>query len=148
MKKVFLLLIAMTVVFSFTATDYVDAKPRSGSFKSGKKSFTDTPSQSSNVNKSDSGTKSSNKSTSSSSGTTNRGFFSGGSLMKGLMIGGLAGLLFGGMFSNMGFLGDMLGLFINILAIYIIIMVIHSIYKRFTQRKAKPYPDPNERVEE
>ena len=51
------------------------------------------------------------------------------------MLGGLAGLLFGGLFGSMGFLGEILGLFINILAIVVIIALIRKIFQFFTKKK-------------
>lgn len=116
----------------------VDAKPRS--FSSGKKSFSKTPSKSdSNVSQSQA-TKSSS---SSAAGTTaKRGFFSGGSFMKGMMIGGLAGLMFGSMFAGMGALGNLFGLIINVLALFVLFAVFRAIYDRFKNRRRQPH-DPN-----
>jgi predicted lipid-binding transport protein (Tim44 family) len=67
--------------------------------------------------------------------TANRGFFSGGGLMKGLLIGGIAGMLFGGMFGGMGAMGNIFGLLINILAIYFLFMIIRSIVVYFINRR-------------
>lgn len=133
MKKLMLTLMAFMVLFTFTASDIADA--RRGGFSSGKRSFTNTPKkapESSNVSRTDSGTKSG------AANTTNpaqRGFFGGGSFMKGLMIGGLAGLLFGGIFGGMGFLGDLLGLIINVLAIYFLFVIIRSVVQYWMERK-------------
>ncbi len=54
--------------------------------------------------------------------------------MKGLMLGGLAGMLFGGLFGGMGFLGNLLGLAVNLLAIYAIIAVVVWLFRRFKRR--------------
>lgn len=130
-------------LFAFTVAITVpvgsaDAKPRS--FSSGKKSFTKTPSKSdSGVSKSSTTNKSS--STAGSATTQNRGFFSGGSLMKGLMIGGLAGMLFGGLFSGMGGLGNFFGLIINVLALFVLFAVFRAIYDRFKNRRRPQHPD-------
>ncbi|WP_027084825.1 hypothetical protein [Cohnella panacarvi] len=116
----------------------VDAKPRS--FSSGKKSFTKTPSKSDSGVSQSSTTKSNSAST---AGTTaNRGFFSGGSFMKGMMIGGLAGLMFGSMFAGMGALGNFFGLIINVLALFVLFAVFRAIYDRFKNRRRQPH-DPN-----
>ncbi|EUJ58933.1 DUF2653 family protein [Listeria fleischmannii] len=78
----------------------------------------------SNVNRSQTNTGAAN--------TGKRGFFSGGGLLGGLMMGGIAGLLFGGLLSNMGALGNIFGLMINILAI---ILIIRLVMMLFTNRK-------------
>ena len=62
--------------------------------------------------------------------------------MRGLMIGGLAGMLFGGLFANMGFMGNILGLFINLIAIFVVIALIRKIYTMFKNNKNKKDPDP------
>jgi len=55
--------------------------------------------------------------------------------MKGLMVGGLAGLLFGSLFAGMGFLGELLGLMINVLAIYFLFVIVRNVYRYFRDRK-------------
>jgi len=133
MKKLVVLMLAFAVFAGFSgfaAVDHADAK----GFKSGKRSYNQTPSKSTdNVSKTDGGA--TKGTTNTGAATTNRGFFSGGGFMKGLMIGGLAGMLFGGMFGGMGFFGDMLGLLVNVAAIVILIAVIRKIYVYFKDRK-------------
>lgn len=116
--------------------DFADAR-RGGGFKSGTRSYTTTPKKTtdSGVSKTDN-TKSSTGSTSSTS-STGRGFFSGGSLFKGMMMGGLAGLLFGSMFAGMGMIGNFLGLAINLFAIYAVVMIVLALFRR----KQRPYND-------
>ncbi|QKS46562.1 hypothetical protein HUB94_14555 [Paenibacillus cellulosilyticus] len=112
-----------------------DAKPR-GSIKSPKKSYTQTPKQDNNVSQTNPGTKTGTTSgTTGKTTTANRGFFSGGSFMKGLMIGGIAGLLFGGLFSNMGFLGNLIGLLMNIMAIVALIALVRLGIRYFRDRR-------------
>ncbi|CAM2788200.1 hypothetical protein PASE110613_00880 [Paenibacillus sediminis] len=134
MRKLMLIFMAFTLFFAMTVPGTVDAKRGSGGYKSGTKSFTSTPKKAtdSHVQKSDS-TTSTNKTTGAGT-TTSRGFFSGGSFMKGLMIGGIAGLLFGGLFSNLGFMGDILGLFINMIAIYVLFIVIRAVFRAYKNR--------------
>jgi predicted lipid-binding transport protein (Tim44 family) len=55
--------------------------------------------------------------------------------MRGLLIGGMAGLLFGGLFGNMGGLGNILGLLVNVLAIYLLFVIIKNIVSYFIQRR-------------
>ncbi len=57
--------------------------------------------------------------------------------MKGLMLGGLAGLLFGSLFSGMGILGNILGLLINFAAIAVIVMLVVKIFNMFKDKKTQ-----------
>ncbi|PLR91129.1 hypothetical protein [Bacillus sp. T33-2] len=50
--------------------------------------------------------------------------------MGGLMYGGLAGLLLGGLFASMGPLGPMLGFAINILGIFLLFAIIRRLFFR------------------
>ncbi|CAH1058636.1 hypothetical protein PAECIP111894_04812 [Paenibacillus pseudetheri] len=133
MKRVMMIVMAFTLFFAVATPNFVDAKRGGGGFKSGTRSYSTTPKKSTtdNVRKSDS-TKSS---TAGSTANTKRGFFSGGGLMKGMMIGGLAGLLFGGMFAGMGAFGNILGFAINMLAIYVLVMLVMSFFRRRKERR-------------
>ncbi|MNN17818.1 hypothetical protein D3C81_1310140 [compost metagenome] len=141
-KKMTMIVMAFTLIFAFTSPDLADAK-RSGGFKSGTRSYTTTPKKStttdSNVQKST--TTSNNKSSATTGTNTKRGFFSGGGFMKGLMIGGLAGMLFGGLFSGMGAFGNLLGLAVNLLAIYVVIVAVMALYRRFKNKPRQPRHD-------
>lgn len=142
MKKVLMVFMAFTVVFAslgIFASD-ADARRGGGGFKSSPKSYSTTPKRADNNSGSVNSTNRSN--TSNAAGATGkRGFFSGGNLLTGLMIGGLAGMLFGGMFANMGFMGDFFGLLINLVAIYVLFIAARGIYRMIRQRKkpADPY---------
>ncbi|CAM4211509.1 hypothetical protein [Paenibacillus tarimensis] len=133
MKKIILLMMALTVFVAFSAVDPADAKR--GGFRSPKKSYTTTPSKpADNVRPTDPGTKTPAAGT--TAGTAGqRGFFSGGGLLKGMMIGGLAGLMFGSMFAGMGFMGDFLGLLVNVLALYILFVAIRAVIRHFRNRR-------------
>ena len=137
-----LLVLTVFTVFFAAAADEADA--RRGRFVAPKKTYTEQPKKAQDnagtVNRADSGTTSGTKAGANTTGTagtagTQRGLFGGGSFMKGLMIGGLAGLLFGGLFANMGFLGELLGLMINLLAIYFLFVLIRAAYLYFRDRK-------------
>lgn len=65
-----------------------------------------------------------------------------GGLMKGLFIGGLAGLLFGGLFANMGMLGSILGFAINAIAIILIVVIIKKIFDLMKAKKKKEEVNP------
>ncbi|MBB6730383.1 hypothetical protein [Cohnella zeiphila] len=144
-KKIVLLL----SLFAFTAAVTVpvhDADAARKSFSSGKRSYTKTPAKSQDqVSNSTSGTKT-GTSSSATGANAKRGFFSGGSLMKGLMIGGLAGLLFGSMFSGMGFFGNFLGLLVNVFAIVVLIGIIQAVFASLRRRRETRHrPDDSRR---
>ncbi|WP_127533623.1 hypothetical protein [Paenibacillus kobensis] len=141
-KKFIAVFMAFSLLFVLV-NESADAKPRR-SIKSPKQSFTQTPKKSNdNVSQSNPGSKAGT--TAGTAGqTAKRGFFSGGSFMKGLMIGGLAGLLFGGIFSNMGFFGNLIGLLINVLAIFALIAGIRTALnyfrnRRYSNNRRRPY---------
>lgn len=144
LKKITMVVMAFTLFFAFSFHDNADAARRGGGmggigggYKSGVKSFTTTPKKSTST---DNVSKSGTSRSSSVSGTqANRGFFSGGSFMRGLMIGGLSGLLFGSLFSGMGGFGNILGLVVNLFAIYLAVVLIASLFRRFS-RPRKPDP--------
>lgn len=138
LKKMLMIMMAFTLIFAVTSPGLVDAK-RGGGFKSGPRSYTPAPKKSTDNVQRSGDTTGTNKSGTTAGTTANRGFFSGGSFMKGLMIGGLAGMLFGGLFGGMGFLGNLLGLAVNLLAIYVIIAIGVALYRRFKRR-----PQPND----
>lgn len=58
-----------------------------------------------------------------------------GGFLKGMMFGGIAGLLFGGMLANMGGLGSLLGILINIIAILVVISLIGRIFNMFRNNR-------------
>lgn len=136
-----LLLLTVFTVFFVTVAEPADA--RRGRFTAPRQTFKEQPKkiQDNNVSKTDrtaSGTASSTKAGANTTGGTagtQRGFFGGGSFMKGLMIGGLAGLLFGSLFAGMGFFGELLGLMINVLAIYFLFVLIRAAYRYFRDRR-------------
>lgn len=143
MKRVLMVVMAFTLLFATVTPDFADAR-RGGGFKSGRQGFTTTPKQSntqqsntqqSNVNRNDNTRNGSATTTGTAANTGNRGFFSGGGLMRGLMIGGLAGMMFGGLFGGMGMLGNILGLMINMLAIFAIVGLAMSLYQSFKRRR-------------
>lgn len=138
MKKLVAALLTVTLVFS-TVGNLVfqdeETTAEAKSYKSGKKSFnTNTDTKSNIQKKQDDSTTATSKST---TNTTNKGGFMSGGLMKGLFVGGIAGLLFGSMFANMGMLGSILGFAINAAAIILIVVVIKKIFDIFKAKKNK-----------
>jgi predicted lipid-binding transport protein (Tim44 family) len=133
-----LLLLTVFTVFFVTVAEPADA--RRGRFTAPRQTFKEQPKkiQDNNVSKTDRTAASpTSKAGAGTTGTagTQRGFFGGGSFMKGLMIGGLAGLLFGSLFAGMGFFGELLGLMINVLAIYFLFVLIRAVYRYFRDRR-------------
>lgn len=139
MKKIFAAAIAVLILFTFTLPGEADA--RRGGFKSSRGSFQSTTpnkaKQDNNaaVNRSSSNSDSARSGTAATSANANRGGLAGGGFMKGLMVGGLAGLLFGGLFSSLGAFGDLLGLMVNLLAIYILFSIGRHLYMAYRERK-------------
>lgn len=132
MKKGIMVVMALALVFTLGFGQYADAKPRRG-FKSPRQGFTQNPKKPDNVNQTNPGTRAGTP-----AGTTRPGFFGGGNLMRGLMLGGLAGLLFGGLFSGMGAFGNILGLMINLLAIFSVIMLIRVAFAYLRSKRNPP----------
>jgi len=150
MKKLSAILIAITLAFSSVgaAIPFLDQvqTAEAKSYKSGKKSYNTSPGTTNNnmQNKDSDSNSTVNKSTTtnkSTSTTTNKGGFFGGGLMRGLFIGGLAGLLFGSLFSDMGLLGNLLGFVINAAAIVFIVFLCIKIYQMLTRKKNQEVRD-------
>ncbi|WP_405097230.1 hypothetical protein [Oceanobacillus sp. FSL H7-0719] len=144
MKKIIAALFTIALVFSpigdYVFQDQGTTTVEAKSYKSGKRSF--SPSGGINSNNNNNSLFQKNKKDSSSynksaakQNTNNKGGFMSGGLMKGLMLGGLAGLLFGGLLGNMGILGSMLGLLVNGLAIIFLVSVAMRIYQFFKKKK-------------
>ncbi|RYM05120.1 hypothetical protein EWH99_07630 [Sporolactobacillus sp. THM7-7] len=68
------------------------------------------------------------------SGTTATRGMTGGSFMRGLMLGGLSGLLFGSLLSHLGGFGMLAGFLINVLAIVAILALIRYLFVSFRNR--------------
>lgn len=141
LKRLSIIMMACVIAFSFSATGagVADAKGYKSSKKSYNPSSNTTQTPNSGVNKAD-------PAASKTPGATNPtqaakpGFFSGG-LMKGLLIGGIAGMLFGGLFGNLGMLGNILGLLINMMAIFaVVVLAIKLVHYFREKRKFKEQP--------
>lgn len=137
MKKLLASLLAFTILFSPVGNMIFNDEPvaEAKRYKSGKKSFNvdkqKTPTQS-NIQKEKDKDKNSN-----TTATPNNKKSSGGEFMKGMIAGGLAGLLFGSLFANMGMLGSVLGFLINAAAIVFLIVIIKKVFTLFTEKKRR-----------
>lgn len=142
LKKLMVALLTITLIFSpignfvFNDSPVAEAKR----YKSGKKSFNtnkqNTPTQS-NIQK-DKEVKKPDAQKNTKSPSANKG-----GLMRGLLVGGVAGLLFGSLFANMGMLGSILGFMINAAAIIFLVVIIRKVFGLLRARKqdedAKPW---------
>jgi len=137
-KKLFSAMLAITLLFTpisgFLVGDHVTTVSAKG-YKSGKKSFNSNTNSPSLIKKDDTQQKSS---TTKSSTTTKP---KAGSLMKGLFLGGLAGLLLGGLLSNLGILGSLIGLVINVLAIFAVIFIIRKVFAYFVNKNKRKHKE-------
>ena len=142
LKKLMVALLTITLIFSpignFVFNDAPIAEAKR--YKSGKKSFNtnkqNTPTQS-NIQK-DKEAKKPDAQKNTKSPSANKG-----GLMRGLLVGGVAGLLFGSLFANMGMLGSILGFMINAAAIIFLVVIIRKVFGLLRARKqdedAKPW---------
>lgn len=133
MKKLIMLLIAFVLVIAPNGIGYDQADAKK-SYKSGTKSFnsTTTPNKAdSNVNAT------TTKNTTTPAKNTSVASPSKGGFMKGLLFGGIAGLLFGSMFSSLGDLGAIFGFLINILAVVAVIVLIRKAFTYFKNQRRK-----------
>ncbi|MEL3961347.1 hypothetical protein [Lysinibacillus endophyticus] len=151
LKTLSAILLAFTLAFTSVGTvilqddvQTVEAKK----YKSGKKSYNQNPgsTNNNNINKNDADTNvnkatTTNKNTTGTTTTAKKGGFFSGGLMRGLFIGGLAGLLFGSLFSDMGLIGNILGFAINAAAIVFIVFICMKIYQMMKRKKDKEVTD-------
>ncbi|WP_107837977.1 hypothetical protein [Metasolibacillus meyeri] len=144
MKKLAAVFLAFTLVFSSVGTTIFfggDHQVEAKSYKSGKKGFNSQDSNKSNIQKdnkdNNNATTNQNNTNKSNNDTaqTKKGGFTSGGLMKGLFIGGLAGLLFGSLFGDLGILGSILGFMVNAAAIMVIVFLCVKIYQVMTRKK-------------
>jgi predicted lipid-binding transport protein (Tim44 family) len=141
MKKLLAAFLVTTLLFTpignFVFQDH-STTAEAAKYRSGKRSFNNN----SNTTNKNSFFQNKKADTTKKSSATTAPKYKPSGLMKGLMLGGLAGLLFGSLFANMGFLGSILGLLINVMAIFILISVIRGIFVYFKEKKKKEDPNP------
>jgi len=135
LKKLFSAMVALTLLLTpvggFLLGDQVSTVQAKG-YKSGKKSFnSNTNSNSPSLFKKDDTQQKSSTTTNSKTTTKPKT----GGIMKGLFLGGLAGLLLGGLLTNLGVLGSIIGFIINLLAILAVIFIIRKIFTYFMKKR-------------
>jgi predicted lipid-binding transport protein (Tim44 family) len=144
MKKVIKLVLCLSLVFGVTATVLPvqsEAASYAKAYRSPKGSYK-APAPKSNTGAKKTTPDSNTKAPGTAASTTPKRSFFGGGFARGLFLGGIAGLMFGGLFGNMGFLGQMLGLFVNIFAILAVIMAVRSLINYFRRKR---YSNSNRR---
>jgi predicted lipid-binding transport protein (Tim44 family) len=137
LKKLVTFLTALFVfaALSFTAMDQAEAK----GYKSGKKSFTPSQNQpsnsspNSNIQKTTPDTK--------PAATTKPAAQNKGSFAKGLLLGGLGGLLLGSLFAGLGPIGSILAFLVNMLLFAGIIMIGVKLFKHFKKKREQEVRD-------
>lgn len=109
------------------------------SYKSGKKSYSPPASNSPSFFKKDRDQQvNKQKSTSNYSKKSKKGGF-----LKGLFLGGVAGLLFGSLLGNLGMLGSILGFLVNMMVLVAIVIVIQKIVTSLFRNKRRDYDSWN-----
>lgn len=146
MKKLAAALFAATLAFSTVGpivVDHNDTTVEAKSYKSGKRGFNTNGSSNNNSlfsNKSNTNTNSNSQvnknSTFNNKSLTNPTTKKGG-FLKGMMLGGLAGMLFGGMLGHMGAMGNLFGFLVNIIAILVLLMLVMKIFQMFRGNKKR-----------
>ncbi|MCQ2009992.1 hypothetical protein NOM01_08215 [Sporolactobacillus sp. STSJ-5] len=138
MKKIMAAFLALTLIFT-PVGNFVfhrsDQQVSARGYRSGVKSFQ------SNRGTGTTSFFKSNRSQNARTGTSAKNF-TGGSFMRGMIFGGLSGLLFGSLFSHLGGFGMMAGFLINLIAILVVISLIRYIITSFSRRKKPEDSNP------
>lgn len=145
-------MLVFTVFFALSLGFGDTADAKRGGIKSGKSSYTqktDSATKSDTTQQSNSGTKSNTSSgTGAAAGTAGKA--STGGFMKGMLVGGIAGMLFGSMFAGMGAFGDILAGALNIIIMIgilaLVVMLVSRVVRMIRGNKpaaAGPYNNRN-----
>lgn len=134
-------IIASTLVFSLLfgpVSSYIDQNPATvsaKSYKSGKRSYNSSTSNSSTFFKNSNNQQVYKQKTTTSVKKSTIKKSNKGSFLKGLFVGGLAGLLFGSLLGKLGILGSLLGLAVNILAIMALVTIVRKVISAIRNRR-------------
>ncbi|WP_121613139.1 hypothetical protein [Mesobacillus foraminis] len=133
-KKILSAVVAVTIVFSPIGNSVFQelqqqTEVSAKRYKSGTKRYNNN-SRVTNPDNNQNNTVNRNTNTTNRTATRNNG-----GMMRGLMYGGLAGLLFGGLLAGMGGLAPILGMAINIIGILLAFMLISRIISAFKRNR-------------
>lgn len=135
MKKITAWLVVFSLLFSIAAPLMDDAEAR-GRYRSPARTYDPgvprTPNRTDGINNRAPQRAAPPAAAAPGRGGFGRGVFGG--LLGGLMLGGLAGWLFGGILPGLGAFGALLGLVINLLALYVLFLIIRNIVRMFVNR--------------
>ncbi|WP_018662123.1 hypothetical protein [Heyndrickxia acidiproducens] len=138
MKKFLSLLLAFTFAFSVVGVNFAHSVDAKG-YRSVKRSYQTVPKTTTPSPKQNSHYNSKTNSTSSVFGNKSKNTAassSKGSFVKGMLLGGLGGMLFGSMFSHLGVMGTALTGLVNILIFVALILLIIKLFQSvFGNRK-------------
>ncbi|WP_028400535.1 hypothetical protein [Ectobacillus panaciterrae] len=136
-KKIMTIITAFTLTFaalSFISVEHAAAK----GYKSGKRSYTPSQNQTVTPNKSEnSNIKQTTPDTKPSVSAKPASKSKVGSFAKGLLLGGLGGLLMGSLFASLGPIGSVLAFMVNMLLFVGIIMMIRKIFKSYKKQRQR-----------
>ncbi|UOY93033.1 hypothetical protein MUG87_02535 [Ectobacillus sp. JY-23] len=121
------------VALSFTTVDYAAAK----GYKSGKRSFTPSQNQTVPTNKSQNSNIKQTTPSKPTPSVTTKPKSKAGSFAKGLLLGGLGGLLLGSLFAGLGPIGTVLAFMINMMLFAGIIMIAAKLFKAYKKKRQK-----------
>lgn len=119
--------------YQASAVKTVSAKVRGGGYRSTNRSYNTN----SNKVKTNSTKTAANKAATNKAVTANKAKAKSrfGGFLGGMMLGGLAGMLFGGLLANMGGFGNIIGMIVNILAILVILRLVIMLISRMRKNK-------------
>lgn len=137
LKKIIASLLVFSLFLAPVATlfDHTPHTVSAKSYKSGKKSYNTGTSNNHSYNKKETNQQRKQQTTTNFKKKSTAQKSKKGGFLKGLFVGGFAGLLFGSMLGNLGFLGSVLGFIINIMAILALVMIIRKIFSSIKKRR-------------
>lgn len=122
-----------TLAFTLIEAPSADAKPRTG-YKSPRGSYQQPVDRTRNNYTQPSPQTGTRTPGAVTNPTPTRGF-TGGGFWRGMALGGLAGLLFGGVFGQMGGFGSFLGLAVNVFGLLVVLFAVRAIFRFFANKR-------------
>lgn len=144
-KKIIAAFVAVTIMFSpignMVIQDLQQTEVSAKKYRSGSKSFNNNTNTTTTPNQN---VKNQNDTVNNRTNATTTKNNNSGGLMRGIMYGGIAGLLFGGLLAGMGGLGSIFGMLINIIGIIVLFMLISRVIAA-VKKKRQEANDPWQR---